>query len=271
MKHNLTINPPQCCWPKKKAVSQNGQTPNIIGICSHCVLDRPVFEWNQILLHLELTSGLSSLPMVPATRNLTALPTPRAWRSSPRLRSGLSILVIARPNSSQICSMRLQSRDLAGCSILVTLPWRRKSRSNRAYGVWCYRLCSGSYPRNTAWQMALRWFPKYPCRAHWWGSTRGNLAPPWKVPQTCTEPPPALTLYAWHLCWKCSPGNRRTLILPYTGCSWNLHSSLKMTCCQWVIVRFYQLCAHSKWSWQSTGASLWVLRHGNPGTTADCW
>ena len=39
---------------KKKGVSQNGQTPNIIGIRSYCVLDR-IFEWNQVLLHPELT------------------------------------------------------------------------------------------------------------------------------------------------------------------------------------------------------------------------
>ena len=46
---------------KKKGVSQNGQTPNIIGICSYCVLDRPVLEWNQVLLHLELTLWWSFL------------------------------------------------------------------------------------------------------------------------------------------------------------------------------------------------------------------
>ena len=40
---------------KKKGVSQNGQTPSIIGICSYCVLDRPVFERCQTLLHTELT------------------------------------------------------------------------------------------------------------------------------------------------------------------------------------------------------------------------
>ena len=40
---------------KKKGVSQNGQTPSIIGICSYCVLDRPVFERCQTLLHPELT------------------------------------------------------------------------------------------------------------------------------------------------------------------------------------------------------------------------
>ena len=46
---------------KKKGVSQNGQTPNIIGICSYCVPDRPVFEWNQVLLHPELTPWWSFL------------------------------------------------------------------------------------------------------------------------------------------------------------------------------------------------------------------
>ena len=46
----------------------------------------------------------------------------RAWRSSPRFWGGLSILVIARPNSSQICFMGLQSGDLAGGPILMTLP-----------------------------------------------------------------------------------------------------------------------------------------------------
>ena len=40
---------------KKKGVSQNGQIPSIIGICSYCVLDRPVFERCQTLLHPELT------------------------------------------------------------------------------------------------------------------------------------------------------------------------------------------------------------------------
>ena len=29
------------------------------------------------------------------------------------------------------------------------------------------------YPRNTAWQIALRCFAKCPCRAHWWGICRG--------------------------------------------------------------------------------------------------
>ena len=46
----------------------------------------------------------------------------RAWRSSPRFWDGLSILVIAWPNSSKICLMVSRSRDLVSCSILVTLP-----------------------------------------------------------------------------------------------------------------------------------------------------
>ena len=42
-------------------MSQNGQTPSIIGICSYCVLDRPVFERCQTLLHPELTLWWSFL------------------------------------------------------------------------------------------------------------------------------------------------------------------------------------------------------------------
>ena len=60
----------------------------------------------------------------------------RAWRSSSRFWGGLSIELIARPNSSQICSMGLQSGDLGGCSIFVTLPCCRKSRTTLArWGV----------------------------------------------------------------------------------------------------------------------------------------
>ena len=51
----------------------------------------------------------------------------RAWRSSSRFWGGLSIELIARPNSSQRCSMGLQLGDLGGCSIFVTLPCCRKS------------------------------------------------------------------------------------------------------------------------------------------------
>ena len=35
--------------------------PNIIGICSYCVLDRAVFESNQVLLYPELTPWWSVL------------------------------------------------------------------------------------------------------------------------------------------------------------------------------------------------------------------
>ena len=45
---------------KKKGVSQNGQTPSIIRICSYCVLDRPVFERCQTLLHPDLTTWLGT-------------------------------------------------------------------------------------------------------------------------------------------------------------------------------------------------------------------
>ena len=73
------MSPPKCYWPKKKkGVSQNGQTPRIIGICSYCVLDRPEFERCQTLLHLDLTPWWSFLLAdgMPTTRNLTAPPTP---------------------------------------------------------------------------------------------------------------------------------------------------------------------------------------------------
>ena len=46
---------------RRDRVSQNGQTPSIIGICSYCVLDRPVFEQCQTLLHPELTPWWSFL------------------------------------------------------------------------------------------------------------------------------------------------------------------------------------------------------------------
>ena len=46
---------------KKKGVSQNGHSPNMIEICSYCVLDRPAFERCQTLLHPELTPWWSFL------------------------------------------------------------------------------------------------------------------------------------------------------------------------------------------------------------------
>ena len=50
----------------------------------------------------------------------------RVWRRSTRFWGRLSILVVASPNSSQICSMGLHSGDLAGCSVAMTmLCWKK--------------------------------------------------------------------------------------------------------------------------------------------------
>ena len=58
MKYNWIINPQNVIVRKKKGSAKNGKPPNIIGICSYCVL---VFEWTQILLHPELTPCWSFL------------------------------------------------------------------------------------------------------------------------------------------------------------------------------------------------------------------
>ena len=60
MKDSLAINLPNLIDWKKK-VGQNGQTPNIIGICSFCVLDKPISEISQILFHPDLTLWWSYL------------------------------------------------------------------------------------------------------------------------------------------------------------------------------------------------------------------
>ena len=52
--------PPKCYWPKKR-VSQIGQTRNINGICSYCILDKPVFQQIKLLHHQELTPWWSFL------------------------------------------------------------------------------------------------------------------------------------------------------------------------------------------------------------------
>ena len=106
---------------------------------------------------------------------------------------GLSILVIARTNSSQYV--------LRGCSltILQITPssWRCHAEGNQAppeHGeVWHCHLGSGSYPRNPAWQMALRCFPKYPSGVHSWGICREHtrLFDTTEKSSSCTEPPPA--------------------------------------------------------------------------------
>ena len=94
---------------------------------------------------------------------------------------------------------------LWGCSlaILQAAPswWRYPAEVNQWLPghseVWCYRLDSGSFYRNAAWQIALRFSQNAPacspvmCLSE---STRRDLATLWKAPQTCTEPPWAWTL-----------------------------------------------------------------------------
>ena len=80
----------------------------------YCVLDRPVIELNQILLHPELTlwwSSLLPLLMVPTTRNLaapptSATPTPSPQASlryivSPRWHNGSNIVPDSHPFHSK--------------------------------------------------------------------------------------------------------------------------------------------------------------------------
>ena len=84
----------------------------------------------------------------------------RAWRRSSRFWGGLSIELIARPNSSQRCSMGLQLGDLGDLGR-------------------CH-LDSGSCPRNNAWQMALRCFAKCPYRAQRWDIRQGAQEGIWR-------------------------------------------------------------------------------------------
>ena len=74
-----------------------------------------------------------------------------AWWSSPRFLGGLSIQVIARPNSSQICYMELQWWL---CPIKGNYGLPEHSEVSR------YCLGGVSYPQNAARQMALRGFAK---------------------------------------------------------------------------------------------------------------
>ena len=93
----------------------------------------------------------------------------RAWRSSSRFWGGLSIELIAWPNSSQRCSMGLQSAILEAAPSL----WHCPVVGNRG-------LDSGSCPRNNAWQMALRCFAKCPYRAHRWDIRQGAQEGIWR-------------------------------------------------------------------------------------------
>ena len=104
----------------------------------------------------------------------------RAWQSSSRFWGGLCIELIARPNSSQRCSMGLQSGDLGGCSIFVTLPSCRKLRTTLARWGVALSSDSGSCPRNNAWQMVLRCFAKCPYRAQRWDIRQGAQEGIWR-------------------------------------------------------------------------------------------
>ena len=104
----------------------------------------------------------------------------RAWRSSSRFWGGLSIELIARPNSSQRCSMGYSraileaAPSLRHCSAVGNrgLPWHDEE--------WRCHLDSGSCPRNNAWQMALRCFAKCPYRAHRWDIRQGAQEGIWR-------------------------------------------------------------------------------------------
>ena len=116
---------------EKKRVSQNGQTPNIIGICLYCVLDRPVFELNQILLHPELTlwwSSLLPLLMVPTTRNLAAPPTPY-----PHPRS--AVMTCAKLGPDQIILFKRKA-----IYIFTRFPWW----VHQPFGKWAKAFIQGA-------------------------------------------------------------------------------------------------------------------------------
>ena len=77
-----------------KGVSQNGQTPSIIGICSYCVLDRPVYERCQTLLHPKLTPWWSFLLADGAHHKKPHSPThPLFWETDVNWSLGTTWLV----------------------------------------------------------------------------------------------------------------------------------------------------------------------------------
>ena len=114
-------------------------------IVVNLVEQRWFFSWRCLVVSFcvcQVNIGYSRRRGILATRRwrrctgICAHLSSRAWRSSSRFWGGLSIELIARPNSSQRCSMGLQSGDLGGCSIFVTLPCCRKSRTTLArWGV----------------------------------------------------------------------------------------------------------------------------------------
>ena len=91
--------PAKMLLTEKRRESAKMAKPQIIGICSYFVLNRPVFEWTQILLHPELTPWWSFLFADGAHHKKPHSPTHpvAAMRSALRLvrtqnRSGMSSL-----------------------------------------------------------------------------------------------------------------------------------------------------------------------------------
>ena len=75
--------PAKMLLTKKEGSQQKKNTPSIIGICSYCILDRPVFERCQTLLHPELTPWWSFLLADGAHHKKPHSPThPITWSQS---------------------------------------------------------------------------------------------------------------------------------------------------------------------------------------------
>ena len=74
---------------KRRESAKMAKPPSIIGVCSYCVLDRPVFERCQTLLHPELTTWWSFLLADGAQHKKPHSPThhPFEREISPHLRS----------------------------------------------------------------------------------------------------------------------------------------------------------------------------------------
>ena len=104
---------------KKKGVSQNGQTPSIIGICSYCVLDRPVFEQCQTLLHPKLTLWWSFLLADGAHHKKPHSPTHPSRLTSignPTVVSTLGIPILVRQHFYIESAPRLLTLKFKSCA-----------------------------------------------------------------------------------------------------------------------------------------------------------
>ena len=119
MHHGTCVTHVPWCMSGSLTCGDGEIVPGIPGACAPAIL-RIWQEAHVLVGNKVTTTTLSS----------------RAWRSSSRFWGRLSIELIARPNSPQRCSMGLQTGDLGGCSIFVTLPCCRKSRTTLArWGV----------------------------------------------------------------------------------------------------------------------------------------